>query len=178
MRPWQWVKNLFVLTPLLFSHNLFAPAAVGRALASFVLFCLVSSSVYLLNDIQDRSQDRLHPTKRLRPLAAGELSLVVALGAMVTFLLLALAGGVLLNKALALVLLSYWLVNLLYSTWLKHQVILDVLTLASGFVLRVAGGGIAIAVEISHWLLLCTTLLALFLGFSKRRHELILLGQE
>src|SRR5262245_39455268 len=177
MRPWQWVKNLFVLTPLLFSHNLFAPAAVGRALASFVLFCLVSSSVYLLNDIQDRSQDRLHPTKRLRPLAAGELNPGVAFGAMVTFLLVTLAGGVLLDKTLALVLLSYWLINLLYSTWLKDQVILDVFALASGFVLRVVGGGSAISVEISHWLLLCTTLLALFLGFSKRRHELVRLGQ-
>jgi 4-hydroxybenzoate polyprenyltransferase len=178
MRPRQWVKNLFVLTPLLFSRNLFAPATVWRALASFILFCLVSSSVYLLNDIQDRSQDRLHPTKRLRPLAAGELNLGVALGAMVTFLLVPLAGGVLIDKTLALVLLSYWLINLLYSTWLKHQVILDVFALASGFVLRVVGGGVAISVEISHWLLLCTTLLALFLGFSKRRHELVRLGQR
>jgi 4-hydroxybenzoate polyprenyltransferase len=177
MRPWQWVKNLFVLTPLLFSHNLFAPAAVGRALASFILFCLVSSSVYLLNDIQDRSQDRLHPIKRLRPLAAGELNLGVAFGAMMTFLLVTLAGGVLLDKTLALVLLSYWLINLLYSTWLKDQVILDVFALASGFVLRVVGGGVAISVEISHWLILCTMLLALFLGFSKRRHELVRLGQ-
>jgi 4-hydroxybenzoate polyprenyltransferase len=177
MRPRQWVKNLFVLTPLLFSRNLFAPATLGQALASFLLFCLVSSSVYLLNDIQDRSQDRLHPTKRLRPLAAGELNLGVALGAMVTLLLIALAGGVLLGKTLALVLLSYWLINLLYSTWLKHQVLLDVFTLAAGFVLRVVGGGVAISVEISHWLLLCTLLLALFLGFSKRRHELVRLGQ-
>lgn len=177
MRPWQWVKNLFVLTPLLFSRNLFAPAAVGRALASFILFCLVSSSVYLLNDIQDRSSDRLHPTKRLRPLAAGELHLGVAFGVMVTFLLVTLAGGVLLDKILALILLSYWLINLLYSTWLKDQVILDVFALASGFVLRVVGGGVAISVEISHWLILCTMLLALFLGFSKRRHELVRLGQ-
>jgi 4-hydroxybenzoate polyprenyltransferase len=177
MRPRQWVKNLFVLTPLLFSRNLFSPATVGQALASFILFCLVSSSVYLLNDIQDRSQDRLHPTKRLRPLAAGELNLGVALGAMVTFLLIALAGGVLLNKTLALVLLSYWVINLLYSTRLKHQVLLDVFTLASGFVLRVVGGAVAISVMISHWLLLCTLLLALFLSFSKRRHELMRLGQ-
>jgi 4-hydroxybenzoate polyprenyltransferase len=113
MRPRQWVKNLFVLTPLLFSRNLFAPVTVGQALASFILFCLVSSSVYLLNDIQDHSQDRLHPTKRLRPLAAGELNLGVAFGAMVTFLLVALAGGVLLDKTLAFVLLSYWLTRLL-----------------------------------------------------------------
>jgi 4-hydroxybenzoate polyprenyltransferase len=177
MRPQQWAKNLFVLTPLLFSRSLFAPAAVGQALVCFILFCLGSSSVYLLNDIQDRSQDRLHPTKRFRPLASGELNLGVALGAMVTFLLVTLAGGLLLDKTLALVLLSYWLINLLYSTWLKYQVILDVFVLASGFVLRVVGGGVAISVEVSHWLLLCTTLLALFLGFSKRRHELVRLGQ-
>jgi 4-hydroxybenzoate polyprenyltransferase len=136
--------------------------SAGQALASFILFCLVSSSVYILNDIQDRSQDRLHPTKRLRPLAAGELNLGVALGAMVTFLLVTLAGGALLDKTLALVLLSYWLINLPYSTWLKDQVILDVFALAAGFVLRVAAGGVAVSVEISHWLLLCTMLLALF----------------
>jgi 4-hydroxybenzoate polyprenyltransferase len=151
--------------------------AVGRVLASFLLFCLVSSSVYLLNDIHDRSQDRLHPTKRLRPLAAGELESRVALGAMMAFLLVTLAGGLLLGKTFTLVLLSYWLINLLYSIWLKHQVILDVFALDFGFVLRVIGGGVAISVEISHWLLLCTTLLALFLGFSKRRHELVRLGQ-
>jgi 4-hydroxybenzoate polyprenyltransferase len=177
MRPQQWAKNLFVLTPLLFSRSLFAPATVGQALVCFILFCLGSSSVYLLNDIQDRSQDRLHPTKRFRPLASGELNLGVALGAMMTFLLLALAGGMLLSKTLALILLSYWLINLLYSTWLKYQVLLDVLALASGFVLRVVGGAVAISVEISHWLLLCTMLLALFLGFSKRRHELVRLGK-
>jgi 4-hydroxybenzoate polyprenyltransferase len=136
--------------------------SAGQALASFILFCLVSSSVYILNDIQDRSQDRLHPTKRLRPLAAGELNLGVALGAMVTFLLVTLAGGALLDKTLALVLLSYWLINLPYSTWLKDQVILDVFALAAGFVLRVVAGGVAVSVEISHWLLLCTMLLALF----------------
>jgi 4-hydroxybenzoate polyprenyltransferase len=175
LRPQQWVKNLFVLAPLLFSQNLFTPAAVGRALAAFVLFCLASSSVYLLNDIRDREQDRLHPRKRHRPLASGELNVSLAAGVMIALLLSALAGAWMISKPLALMLFGYWLINLLYSTWLKHQVILDVFAIASGFVLRVAGGGLAIEVEISHWLLLCTTLLALFLGFSKRRHELGLL---
>ena len=178
MRPRQWVKNLFVLTPLFFSQNLFAPVLVGRAFAAFSLFCLMSSAVYLLNDIKDWKQDRLHPTKCLRPLAAGDLSLGVALGAMWGFLLLTLVSGAMLSKLLAFVLFGYWLINLLYSIWLKHQVILDVFAIASGFVLRVVGGGIAIAVEISHWLFLCTLLLALFLGFTKRRHELVLLGQQ
>jgi 4-hydroxybenzoate polyprenyltransferase len=175
LRPQQWVKNLFVLAPLLFSQNLFTPAAVGRALTAFVLFCLASSSVYLLNDIRDREQDRLHPRKRHRPLASGELNVSLAAGVMIALLLSALAGAWMISKPLALMLFGYWLINLLYSTWLKHQVILDVFAIASGFVLRVAGGGLAIEVEISHWLLLCTTLLALFLGFSKRRHELGLL---
>jgi 4-hydroxybenzoate polyprenyltransferase len=172
LRPQQWVKNLFVFAPLLFSQNLFTPPAVGRSLAAFLLFCLASSSVYLLNDIFDREQDRLHPQKRHRPLATGELSVAVAAGVVLLLLLVALAGAWMISKPLALVLFGYWLINLLYSTWLKHQVILDVFAIASGFVLRVAGGGLAIQVEISHWLLLCTTLLALFLGFSKRRHEL------
>lgn len=178
MRPWQWVKNLFVLTPLLFSKNLFAPVAVGQALAALILFCLISSSVYLLNDVKDCEQDRLHPQKRHRPLATGELSPEVALGAMVALLFFALAGAAMLSKTLVLVVFSYWLINLLYSAWLKHQVILDVFALAAGFVLRVMGGAVAIQVEMSHWLLLCTTLLALFLGFGKRRHELVLLGEE
>ena len=172
LRPRQWVKNLFIFAPLLFSQNLFTPPAVGRSFAAFLLFCLASSSVYLLNDIFDRERDRLHPQKRHRPLATGELSVTVAAGVVLLLLLLALAGGWMISQPLVLVLLGYCLINLLYSTWLKHQVILDVFAIASGFVLRVVGGGLAIQVDISHWLLLCTTLLALFLGFSKRRHEL------
>jgi 4-hydroxybenzoate polyprenyltransferase len=177
LRPQQWVKNLLVLAALLFSQKLFSPLAIGQALIAFISFCLISSSVYLLNDIKDCEQDRLHPKKCHRPLAAGELSMGVALGAMVMLFLLALAGGMILSKTMALIIFSYWLINFLYSVWLKHHVILDVFALASGFVLRVAGGAIAIQVEMSHWLLLCTTLLALFLGFSKRRHELMLLGE-
>jgi|SRR5262245_13345982 len=172
LRPQQWVKNLFVFAPLLFSQNLFSPPAVGRSVAAFLLFGLASSSVYLLNDIFDREQDRLHPQKRNRPLVTGELTVAVAGGAVLVLLLLALGGAWMISIPLALVLLGYWLINLLYSTWLKHQVILDVFAIASGFVLRVAGGALVIQVEISHWLFLCTTLLALFLGFSKRRHEL------
>ena len=175
LRPQQWVKNLFVLAPLLFSQNLFAPLAVGRALAAFFLFCLASSSVYLLNDIRDREQDRQHPQKRHRPIASGQLSVRLAASMTGLLFLSAVVGAWVLSPPLALVLLAYCSINLLYSTWLKHQVILDVFAIASGFVLRVAGGGLAIHVEISHWLFLCTTLLALFLGFSKRRHELGLL---
>ena len=178
LRPRQWLKNLLVLAPLLFSQNLFALGAAVRTLAAFALFCLISSSVYLLNDIQDCEQDRLHPQKRHRPLAAGELSLGAALGAMVMLLVCALAGGAALSQTFALILLGYWLINVFYSAWLKHVVILDVFVIAGGFVLRVVGGAVAIQVEVSYWLLICTMLLALFLGFSKRRHELILLQGE
>jgi 4-hydroxybenzoate polyprenyltransferase len=177
LRPQQWVKNLFVLVPLLFAQHLFEPIAVARAVIAFFCFCLISSSVYVLNDLKDREHDRLHPQKRYRPLAAGELSVGVACGGMVALLLVALAGGLLLDPTLALIFVSYWLINLLYSIWLKHQVILDVFAIASGFVLRVIGGAVVIEVEMSHWLLLCATLLALFLGFSKRRHEIGLLGE-
>ena len=178
LRPRQWVKNLLVLAPLLFSQNLLVPEAVVRALAAFALFCLASSSVYLLNDIQDYKKDRLHPTKRRRPIASGELGVGAAWTIMTVLLMCALAGGLALSTTTAMILAAYWIINLLYSVWLKHIVILDLFALASGFVLRVVGGGIAIQVEISHWLVLCTMLLALFLGFSKRRHELMLLGNE
>ena len=178
LRPQQWVKNSLVLAPLLFSQNLFTPVALAQSLATFGLFCLMSSCVYVLNDIKDCDEDRLHPEKCHRPIASGDLTSSSALAIMVTLLLTALAGAWLLGKTFALILFSYWLINLLYSAWLKHQVILDVFALASGFVLRVVGGAVAIDVEISHWLILCTILLALFLGFTKRRHELVFLGKE
>lgn len=178
MRPQQWAKNLTLFAPLLFSHNLFNLVAELRAVAAFTLFCLMSSSVYLLNDILDRERDRLHPQKCYRPLASGQLPISVALGALGGLAVTAVMVGIALSPMFVLVLIAYWILNLLYSLWLKHQVILDVFTVASGFVLRVVGGAVAINVEISYWLLLCTSLLALFLGFSKRRHELLLLREE
>lgn len=178
MRPQQWVKNLTVLAPLLFSLNLFHPVAVAYALVAFAVFCLASSSIYLLNDIRDREQDRRHPQKRHRPLAAGLLSSGTAFGAMSILVLIAIGAGLLINPVFVLVIVAYWVLNVLYTLWLKHQVILDVFTVAAGFVLRVVGGAVAIEVAMSDWLLLCTSLLALFLGFSKRRHELLLLKGE
>jgi len=178
IRPQQWVKNLVVLAPLLFAHQLFAGVALARGFAAFGLFCLISSSIYLLNDVKDAAHDRLHPRKRLRPIAAGHLSATSGVVAMIALQLGALAGGVLLSPAFAALLGAYWAMNYLYSSWLKHQVILDVFVIAGGFVLRVVAGGVAIRVPISDWLLICTTLLALFLGFSKRRHELGMLDKE
>jgi 4-hydroxybenzoate polyprenyltransferase len=178
IRPKQWLKNFLVLAPLIFSLNLFNQVAVVQSCAMFALFCLISSSVYLLNDIQDYEQDRLHPIKRYRPIASGAISMASGFFLMITLLLIALGGGIVLSFQAFLVLLAYWLINLLYSSGLKHQVLLDVFALASGFVLRVVGGAVVIEVAISPWLLLCTLLLALFLGFGKRRHELVLLGDR
>jgi 4-hydroxybenzoate polyprenyltransferase len=178
MRPWQWSKNLFVLAPLFFSRQLFVPDAELRAVAAFLAFCAMSSAVYLLNDVLDRERDRLHPRKRTRPVAAGALSVRAALGAMALLLLAVLVLSASLDRVFTLILLGYWLLNVVYSGWLKRQVILDVLCVAAGFVLRVLGGGVVIHVEVSPWLLLCTMLLALFFALSKRRQELLVLGKD
>jgi 4-hydroxybenzoate polyprenyltransferase len=176
MRPAQWAKNLTVLAPLLFAQQLFVPSAFAHGVFAFALFCGLSSAVYLLNDALDYERDRLHPDKCHRPLAAGHLTHRLVIGAAGTLLVFVLAGAALLGRTVLLILIGYWLLNLLYSVWLKRQVILDVFSIAAGFVLRVVGGAAAVQVEISHWLLVCTTLLALFLGFCKRRHELLSLG--
>lgn len=178
MRPAQWAKNLTVFAPLLFAQQFFIPSAFARAGCAFALFCGLSSAVYLLNDVLDYGQDRVHPEKRHRPLAAGHLTRGTVIGASAALLVFVFAGALLLDRTVLLVVVGYWVLNLLYSLWLKHQVILDVFAIAAGFVLRVIGGAVAVPVEISHWLLVCTTLLALFLGFCKRRHELLLLGTD
>lgn len=175
LRPAQWLKNLFVLAPLFLSQRLFAPESLWRALAALGLFCFVSSSVYLLNDLHDREQDRLHPQKRLRPLAAGRLEGWVAQAVMAVLLAGSLAAGLRLGGAFAAVLAVYWLLNFAYTVRLKSVVILDVFAIASGYLLRVIGGAVAIQSRMSAWLLICTTLLALFIGLCKRRHEIVLL---
>lgn len=177
LRPHQWAKNLLVLAPVLFSQNLFNTHALARGLAAFAFFCLVSSGGYLANDLRDLTQDRLHPTKRRRPLAAGTLGRRTALSASVVLLLAGLCGGLLLDRSFALCLFAYVLVSLAYTFFLKHQVILDVFANASGFVLRAVAGAAVVGVVLSHWLLICTTLLSLFLGFAKRRSELTLLKE-
>jgi len=178
MRPHQWVKNVFVLAAFGFAlgdlgHELRAGAALNVVLAFFA-FSLGASAIYLVNDVLDVEADRVHPTKRHRPIAAGELGVPAALG-----MALALAAGALVlayfaapGFALPGVVLGYMTMNLFYSIKLKHIVIVDVFCIATGFLLRVIGGGLAVGVEISHWLLLCTLFLALFLGFNKRRAEL------
>lgn len=175
MRPRQWIKNTFVLIAVVFGQRLYDMGAVIWSLGAFCIFCFLSSAVYLLNDVADYEKDREHPTKRNRPIASGRLPKSVALGAALVFAVGGVALSLAINTAFAALALSYLLLNLLYSFWLKHVVILDALMVALFFVLRAAAGAAAINVEISHWLLICTLLLALFISLSKRRHELVLL---
>jgi 4-hydroxybenzoate polyprenyltransferase len=181
LRPAQWTKNLIIFAGLLFGQRGGAPAfldpqAIGQALAAFFIFCGLSGVVYLINDVADRDADRLHPLKRHRPIASGAVSPGLAIGAAITLAVLALGSAWLLRPAFALVAVAYLVLLAAYSGPLKHVVIIDVLTIAIGFVLRAAAGAVAIAVSIDHWLLILTILLALFLALSKRRHELVLLA--
>jgi 4-hydroxybenzoate polyprenyltransferase len=176
LRPDQWTKNLLVFAGLLFGKRLLDPAAVADATAAFAIFCALSGAIYLINDIVDRDIDRRHPLKAHRPLASGTLSVPVAAGAAVVLIGAGLAGAFLINSGFGLVAAGYVALLLLYSATLKHIVILDVLTIAVGFVLRAVGGAFAIDVQISQWLLVCTILLALFIALAKRRHELLLLA--
>jgi 4-hydroxybenzoate polyprenyltransferase len=176
LRPHQWTKNLLVFAGLLFSRRLFDLGAFLATLEAFAIFCALSGVVYLTNDILDRDSDRSHPLKSRRPIAAGLVSVPLAAGSAVVLLLAAFAGSVAIGWRFCLVAVAYVVLNTLYSAFLKHVVILDVLTIAVGFVLRAAAGAVAINVAISHWLFVCTILLALFISLAKRRHEIVLLA--
>ncbi len=176
LRPAQWTKNFLVFAGLIFAVRLFDPVAVLTAIEAFVIFCGLSGAVYLINDVADRESDRRHPLKRQRPIAAGVVSVRLAVGTAAVLLAVSLGGAFLISRPFGLVALAYASLQGLYSGPLKHIVIIDVLTLAIGFVLRAVGGAVAIDVSISHWLLVCTILLALFMALAKRRHELVLLA--
>jgi 4-hydroxybenzoate polyprenyltransferase len=176
LRPEQWTKNLFVFAGVLFGGHLFDLPAMLRAVAAFVIFCALSGVVYIFNDLADRAADQQHPLKRLRPIASGRLSTATAVIAATVLGTASLAAAVLLSPLFALLAATYVALLVVYSVLLKHLVIIDALTIAAGFVLRAAAGAVAVFVPISHWLLVCTTLLALFLVLSKRRHELTLLA--
>lgn len=178
LRPGQWTKNLLVFAGVLFGQRLFEPAAVGRSLAAFVIFCALSGAVYLVNDVADREQDRLHPLKATRPIASGALPVTTALIVATVLCGVALAASFVISPTFAGVAAAYLVLQGLYSGPLKQIVILDVLTLATGFVLRAVAGAVAVNVEISHWLLVCTLLLALFIALAKRRHEIVLLAGD
>lgn len=172
LRPKQWTKNVLVFAALVFSHQLTDARAVLEVFVAFICFCGASSAVYLLNDLRDRESDSLHPTKRHRPIAAG---LVPARDATILSVVLgvtSLVVGFLLTPYFAALLLVYVAINISYSLYLKHFVIIDVFSISSGFVLRAAAGAVVLAVPISPWLYVCTIVLALFIGFGKRRNEL------
>jgi 4-hydroxybenzoate polyprenyltransferase len=178
LRPKQAAKNLFVYAALIFANKLFDPTAFGRVTLAFLLFSVASGSVYLLNDILDVEQDRQHPKKRFRPIASGDLPLPIARIALVVLAAASCIAGWILKPLFGLTLVCYILMNVAYCIKLKHVVLLDVFTIAAGFVLRTVSGAFVISVHISHWLLLCTLQLALFLGFLKRRQELVEQGSN
>jgi len=181
LRPGQWSKNLLVFAGLLFGNasvgrGLFDRDTLIRATTAFVIFCALSGVVYLVNDIIDRDSDRQHPLKARRPIASGALAVRIALPAAILIGGGALVAAALVGRGLLLVAACYLALQLLYSGPLKQIVIIDVLAIAIGFVLRAVAGAVAVNVEISHWLLVCTILLALFLALAKRRHELVMLA--
>ena len=178
LRPSQWTKNLLIFAGVIFGQRLMEPQAVAVALAAFAIFCALSGVVYLVNDVRDREADRLHPTKLHRPIASGALAPSTALAAALVLGAVALAGAFGINVAFGIIAASYVALLAIYSTSLKHIVILDVLTLSGGFVLRAAAGAAAVEVAFSHWLLLLTLLLALFLALSKRRAEIVTLAEN
>ncbi|MFH2003588.1 MAG: decaprenyl-phosphate phosphoribosyltransferase [Bacteroidota bacterium] len=175
MRIQQWIKNLFIFAALIFSGHLFIVNDLLLTLVGFFAFSFASSAVYLINDVADIEKDKLHPLKSKRPLPSGNLKISTAVGSSIIFAILSLSLGYFLNPNFVLITLIYISVNILYSFTLKHVVILDVMTIAFGFVLRVVAGAAIIQVPTSEWLIICTILLSLFLGFSKRRSELTLL---
>ena len=172
LRPKQWTKNGALLAPLLFAKSIFAPGLLTRALVGVGVFSLLASGVYVVNDWFDREKDRLHPEKRKRPIAAGHLSGFGAILLVAVCWAVAAAGAWWVSPEFAAVLGGYLLLQALYTSVLKQMVLLDIMAIALGFILRVVAGAVAIDVVVSNWLFLCTLLLALFLGFAKRRAEL------
>lgn len=178
LRPKQWLKNLFIFAPLIFSQNVLQWPLLQRTLLGFLAFCLLSGAVYIFNDLRDLEEDKHHPLKSRRPLASGRLK---KSHAWIAFILTG-AGSLALSYALSprffAAALAYFILQTAYSLGLKHIVILELFIIAAGFVLRVVAGGLIIDVSLSPWLLICTFLLALFLAMSKRRHELVLLEDD
>jgi 4-hydroxybenzoate polyprenyltransferase len=178
LRPQQWIKNLFIFAPLIFSRNVLNLPFLVTTIEAFAAFCLVSSAHYIFNDLRDIEEDRRHPVKSLRPLASGRLEKGPAVVALLVIGAAGIALSATIDTAFLLIVLAYLVLQTAYSMWLKHVVILDVFVVAAGFLIRVVAGGLAIHVMISSWLLICTILLSLFLAMGKRRHELVLLDEE
>jgi 4-hydroxybenzoate polyprenyltransferase len=175
LRPTQWSKNLVIFAALIFSKHLFNRADVLLVTVGFMAFCLSASAAYVMNDLRDCDRDRQHPLKSLRPLPAGRVRRGTAVVLATALLACGITLALTLDLGFGLLLCVYFALQIAYTFWLKEVVILDVMAIAAGFVIRAAAGGVVIAVPVSPWLIICTFLLALFLGFSKRRHELVLL---
>jgi len=173
LRPQQWIKNLFIFAPLIFAQKILDPTLLQKTGLAFLSFCLLSGSIYIFNDLLDINEDRLHPLKSKRPLASGLLKPAAAAAVLILLLAVGLALAAALDRDFFLMALLYAVLQAAYSIRLKHVVILDIFIVAAGFLIRVVAGGLVIHVYISSWLLICTTLLALFLVMSKRRHELV-----
>jgi 4-hydroxybenzoate polyprenyltransferase len=173
LRARQWVKNGFVVMPLLLTPETLSADNLARVAATFLCFCAAASVGYIINDYADREADRLHPEKRHRPLASGEVSVAEAAVLMVLLLLVALLGAVLLSPTIFVIITGYIVLNLAYSFALKHISIVDIITIAAGFVLRIEAGAATIEVSPSVWIIVCTGLLALFLALAKRRDDLV-----
>ena len=178
LRPKQWTKNLLLFAGLLFSKSLFQVPLLVKATAGFFIFCFLSGAEYIVNDLLDLEQDRTHPLKSKRPLASGRLTPASAIIVVVVLAVAGLASSFLLDRGFGWIALIYFLLMLSYTFALKHVVMLDVIVIALGFVLRAVAGAAVIKVSISSWLLMCTTFLALFLVLNKRRHEMVLLGEN
>lgn len=178
MRPKQWSKNIVIFAGVLFSLQVLQPIPLARTSIAFILFCLVSGCVYILNDVCDYERDLIHPEKRKRPIASGRLSRKLASIVAPIVLFFALVAAFRLTPYFGMIALFYFVMNLGYSFYLKNIVILDVLIIALGFVLRAVAGAVVIGVQISEWLLVCTFFLALFLALCKRRHELRLIEDK
>jgi 4-hydroxybenzoate polyprenyltransferase len=175
LRPGQWTKNLFVFAALVFSRGVLIRPSLLSAVAAFLVFCGLSGSMYLANDVHDRTEDRQHPLKKLRPIAAGRIAPSAAIAWAAGLAVAALAAAFALRPLFGVVAAAYIVLMIAYTVLLKNVVILDVFLIAAGFVLRVVAGGVAVGVALSSWLIICTTLLALFIALGKRRHEIVLL---
>lgn len=178
IRPEQWTKNIVVFTAWLFSYKKLPELAFFKTFLGFFIFCMISGCVYILNDYLDQEEDKKHPDKKYRPIASGKLRSHTALLFCLFLFIFATYTSLILNTYFGMLILTYFFLNIAYSFQLKHVVILDVMTIAFGFVLRAIGGGLVIGVRFTPWFLLCILLLALFLALSKRRHEIVLLQDE
>lgn len=178
LRPKQWTKNLVLFAGLIFAQQFFNVHLIIKTVIAFVCFCMLASSVYLINDIKDAEKDRLHPIKKDRPIASGKVKVKSAVAIAVILAVISLTLAYLLNFNYFILVSVYFVVMIAYSQFLKNVVIIDILIIAGGFVLRAVAGAAVVEVSISSWLLVCTTFIALFLVISKRRHEVLLLGDE